>query len=154
MEGGDFLELSGDARDENPLDNDYLSNKHHQGDWKFIPLVTKELELNCSIDVLFLRPDRPVDVVWGGDIDSRIKTLIDSLKVPDVNDGYNEIKPDSSDPRLFCLLEDDNLVTELRIRTDQLLEPLSSNEEKTGTFLVITVDISPYNATWSNVGFS
>jgi hypothetical protein len=63
-------------------------------------------------------------VTQGGDVDNRIKTLLDALKVPNdpsaLPDGIS--LTEDEDP-LFCLFEDDNLITSLAIKTDRLLEP-------------------------------
>jgi hypothetical protein len=55
---------------------------------QFIPLVRKSLALTCELDILFLRNDAPRSVVTssGGDLDNRIKTLFDGLRLPEPND--------------------------------------------------------------------
>lgn len=48
-----------------------------------IPLVRKSLDLNCSLEVLFLRQEDPGSLVLqGGDVDGRVKTLLDALAMP------------------------------------------------------------------------
>ena len=66
----------------------YLAKKHTVSNWSFVPLVTKSLNLMCSIDVLFLKPHRPGGIVNQGDIDGRLKTLLDALAIPDANQDY------------------------------------------------------------------
>src|SRR5262249_24914581 len=49
----------------------------------FIPLMTEPNGLVCELDILFLRPENPGRVMGSaGDIDNRIKTLIDALRIP------------------------------------------------------------------------
>jgi hypothetical protein len=91
---------------------------------EFVPLVVEEFELICELDIEFLRPGRSGMVVSdGGDIDNRIKVLLDALRVPtdgaEMQLGPGEINPS----RIYCLLEDDKLVTSIKVRTDQLLVP-------------------------------
>jgi hypothetical protein len=114
-----------------------------------IPLVRKSLFLKCSLNILFLRKEGPGALVSsGGDLDNRIKTLFDGLRMPTHDEGTAE-KPDH-DP-LFCLLEDDALITDVVIRTDRLLSrPGSSSSE---VRLVIDVDVQPTHVRIANSGF-
>ena len=48
----------------------------------FLPLARKGLFLRCSLDVLFLRREKPGRVFMNGDIDNRLKTLFDALQMP------------------------------------------------------------------------
>ena len=50
--------------------------------FKFAPLVNKKLELVSELDILFLRPEEPGQIVSGGDIDNCLKTLFDALRCP------------------------------------------------------------------------
>ncbi len=87
--GPSALMLSGDMAGEAApaYKASYLAKKHVHYCWRFVPLVTKSLDLICGIDVLFLRPHRPGGVVNQGDIDGRLKTLLDALSIPDANQG-------------------------------------------------------------------
>jgi hypothetical protein len=81
-----------------------------------IPVVRKSLFLTCSLKILFLRKEGPGALVTsGGD---RIKTLFDGLRMPTLEEG--RVEKADLDP-LFCLLEDDALITDVEIRTDRLL---------------------------------
>ncbi|MBX9574989.1 MAG: hypothetical protein K2X07_05055 [Caulobacteraceae bacterium] len=91
--------------------------------WCFVPVVNKAGSLCASLDITLLRRDHPGPSVWrpsAGDIDNRLKTLIDALRMPNAHDGYSTRTPDG-DGTLYCLLEDDDLVTGLSINTDRLL---------------------------------
>jgi hypothetical protein len=50
--------------------------------FRFLPLVVDQYDLLCSLDILFLRRDAPGTVITAGDIDNRIKTVIDALRQP------------------------------------------------------------------------
>src|SRR6266849_6098917 len=57
------------------------------GGKQFVPLVRQSLALACSLDILFLRREEPGSLILqGGDIDNRIKTLFDALKMPTADD--------------------------------------------------------------------
>ncbi|HOA94424.1 MAG TPA: hypothetical protein PKJ79_11745, partial [Quisquiliibacterium sp.] len=60
----------------------------------------------------------------GGDIDNRLKTLLDGLRMPrGANEGRQTLL-DTPDPvPFFCLLEDDSLVTKVTVESEQLLRP-------------------------------
>jgi hypothetical protein len=131
-----------------------LIKRFERNGYKFLPLATRDLSLMCSINILFLRPDPPGGVIKSGDIDNRMKTIFDSLRMP--SDG-NELKghetPDEGEVPFFCLLEDDSLISHPSIETDTLLQPTRSEWQNNDSRLVITVRLSPYRHTWGNTGF-
>lgn len=98
------------------------------------------LQEACSLDILFLRRDQPGALVThGGDIDNRMKVLLDALRMPD---GCHEVcgnTPTADEEPFFCLLTDDRLITEIRIVTDRLLTPLETHEYIHDVHLIIHV---------------
>ena len=91
------------------------------GPLRFAALVTKGKV--AELDITMLRPEAPGSIISkGGDIDNRIKTLLDGLRVPASADELPDGLSGDQDVHL-CLLEDDRLVTQLSVRTQQLLEP-------------------------------
>jgi hypothetical protein len=91
------------------------------GAWQFQPLVTSRWRLHCRLNILFLRPGLPGKLISkGGDIDNRIKTLFDALRIP----ALGEL-PKPNDPPwkgvTCCLLENDSLISGFDVETDQLL---------------------------------
>src|SRR4051812_48758596 len=55
-----------------------LEKKHG---FVFVPLVSERIHLAAYLRILFLRPEAPGRVVGGGgDLDNRMKTLLDALK--------------------------------------------------------------------------
>ncbi|MDB4877623.1 MAG: hypothetical protein JWM41_4069 [Gemmatimonadetes bacterium] len=110
-------------------------------DFRFAPLVTEQLQLVAELDILLLRPEPPGSLLnQSGDIDNRIKTLLDALKIPsEPNALPKEAHPVALEEEpLFCLLEDDSLVTHLTIRTDRLLEPVREKSEVVALVRVTT----------------
>lgn len=153
--GPTALLLSGDAsgRGRVSCNPNYLSKKHADYGWGFIPLVTSDLNLLCSIDVLLLRPQQPGGVVNHGDIDGRLKTLLDALAKPDSNQSYEERSHTRETNPMYVLLEDDNLITKVSVETDQMLESATSKYDKNEVRLVITVRLRPYELHLGNMQF-
>lgn len=91
----------------------------------------------------------------GGDIDNRLKVLLDALRIPaecsEIPDGTK--KEADEDPYFFCLLEDDVLITDLAVTTDTLLTPCTSEAEN-DVQLVIKVKIKPVDFSFDNLPFS
>jgi hypothetical protein len=89
-----------------------VASKYTDHGYRFVPLVTPEWSLLCSLRILFLRRDIPGSVVSAGDLDNRIKTLIDGLRRPL---GKNELRgneaPAEGEDPFYCLLADDKLVS-------------------------------------------
>ncbi|MGO9005135.1 MAG: hypothetical protein ACLQB4_05145 [Beijerinckiaceae bacterium] len=48
----------------------------------FLPLVRDRLKLKCSLTISFLRREAPGRVYQGGDLDNRVKMLLDAMTVP------------------------------------------------------------------------
>jgi hypothetical protein len=117
----------------------------HKG-YNFLPLVGhvfKGVETACSLDILFLRRDDPGKLVTqGGDIDNRIKTLLDALKMPKPAEFHPPEPAQPDEDPFFCLVQDDNLITEIKVTTDRLLAPLGVNEYENNVELVISVRTS------------
>jgi len=89
-----------------------------------------------------LRRDDPGGIVNNrGDIDNRLKTLFDTLRRPENNDEIRSCHPEESENPFFCLLQDDKLITEVRVVTDRLLQPLQPGENIADVLLILNVKI-------------
>lgn len=135
----------------------YLASQFQRCNHRFVPLVTQDLSLWCGVDILFLRPGLPGKVLQSGDIDGRIKTLFDALKMPqqmqDLGEYGNNQVPADEDP-FYCLLEDDSLISQASVETDRLLEFISGDlPHNDDARIVITVKLKPLMAKWENIGF-
>jgi len=101
-----------------------------KGGLLFAPLVTQRLKLYAEVSVLlFRRQARGALITDGGDLDNRLKTLLDGLRVPHGSlEGRTE-RPSEPDPSpMFCVLEDDALVTKVTVESEQLLRPAQPDE--------------------------
>lgn len=134
---------------------EYLAPLYKRNAYNCIPLVREELSLICSIEILFLRTDLPGSILKSGDIDNRIKTLFDALRLPKGSQelvGYDNPQDDEK-PFYYCLLEDDSLITHVSVETDILLQPTVEKFDINDARLIITVKLRPYNANPANQNF-
>lgn len=108
---------------------DRISHNFDEFGFRFAPVLRSDMSTYCSIDVLFLRRDAPgkiLDSGGGGDIDNRLKVLFDGLRKPRQREELCGATPGEGDQPFFCLLEDDSMVTEVRVVTDRLLLPVKT----------------------------
>jgi hypothetical protein len=129
-----------------------LASRFNLYGFNFVPLVTHDIELLCGLEILLLRPDRPGGI-WAGDIDNRIKTLLDALRIPVATERYSERTPAHDEKPFFCLLEEDMLITKLSVDTDQLLAFTPDAESNSQVQLIITARIWPYAMHMGNMEF-
>lgn len=126
----------------------YNYNKHksqlliERNDFSYLPIVCNKFLTISELDILFLRPQIPGNVF--GDIDNRIKTLIDSLRIPHNGEIPDNDFPHDNEYPFFCLLEDDSLVSHFSVTTDHLLD----SNDKDEVLVIITVIV---NKTKSNL---
>ena len=134
---------------------EFLASRHNRFGYRFVPLVTSYFNLLCSLHVLFLRQDIPGSAIQAGDIDNRIKTLIDALRLPQHENELTagDEQPEEGEDPFFCLLEDDNQVSSFAVETDTLLDPPDGPNADRSVKLVVTVELHPYFATPFNLSF-
>ena len=120
------------------------------GPFTFAPLVCSSLHLVTSLTVTMLRPEPPGKIVTqAGDIDNRLKTLFDALKMPSEQELPSKKVPRQDECPFFCLLEDDSLITKLVVETDRLLDPSAEESE---VVLLLRIQTSKVLETLGNVG--
>lgn len=139
-----------------PYHPQYLDPNHPRGqktcgEHRFVALVRSDLELTAELDILFLRREFPGTVILrGGDLDNRLKTLLDALRIPktpqEIPEDYH---PRDDEAPLFCLLEDDSLVTSLTISASILLDPTVQDSD---VHLVMHVHVKGPDREIVNVG--
>ena len=75
------------------------------------------------------------------------KTLFDALRMPKNLGETGKVAPQADESPFFCLLEDDRLITEVRVTTDRLLLlPNKPNVEPNDCFAIIRVKLNHKNA--------
>jgi len=110
------------------------------------------MSLFAEIELDLMRPEPPGRLLTqGGDMDNRLKTLFDALTMPrHANALPPDVQPQEGEMPFFCLLEDDNLVTSLSVKTEQLLEP---DVDESTVDLLIRVSIGRTKNTLGNGAF-
>lgn len=108
------------------------------GQFNFVPLISEKLSHVAELHITFLTPEEPGRVITqGGDLDNRLKTLLDALRCPkNSSELPGGAKPAADEVPFFCLLEDDMLVSALSVTTDRLLRP---GEKAANVVLIIQV---------------
>lgn len=111
--------------------------------YDLVPLVLPEFALRCSLDILLLRPEDDKFIFERGDIDGQIKTLFDALRIPDHSSETGGALPDADEKPLFCLLQNDKLISEVKVTADQMLLLPGTREPKANdAFVVIHVKLN------------
>jgi hypothetical protein len=122
------------------------------GAFRFVPLVTKGGI--AELEIIMLRPEAPGSVISsGGDIDNRIKTLLDGLCLPTAHQIPPRASPAETDEVHLCLLEDDRLVTRLSVETQELLEANVNAKEVVLLIKVRARDIREIEPRIGNLSF-
>jgi hypothetical protein len=119
--------------DENDFDRGIRTIGHNwsKAGFDWVPLITSDMVLRCSIDILILRPEGERYIFTQGDIDGQVKTLLDALQMPRNAAEADNRRPDEDENPFFCLLENDRLVSEVKVTADHLL--LLPNQKEVGS---------------------
>jgi hypothetical protein len=121
---------------------DFIADDHQRCGGRFVPLVSEQGGFTCALDILFLRRDAPGNLIEnGGDIDNRIKVLLDGLRIPKNISELGGFAIDADEDPFYCLLEDDRLVTRISVTTDRLIVPKQADENINDVLLVIQVTV-------------
>jgi hypothetical protein len=118
---------------------------------RFLPLVCKELNLLCKLEMLMLRKDKPGGIWQSRDIDNRLKVVFDALRAPKDLGELGTRGRECPENIIYTLLEDDSLITHVGVETDELLGPPPGSDDSY-VRLFITVDLSIYHSTTDNFG--
>lgn len=116
---------------------------------KYIQLINSGLCLLADLDILILSQGELGGIInAGGDIDNRLKTLFDALTVPTVGQQM-----DNNENGLNCLLQDDKLISGIRVVVEPLLNiPVGVTNDYVE--LIIKVKTRFSKVTIENIGFA
>ncbi len=136
------------------LDKDYELNVLKEVDgWTFASIINAKHHLIATLNVTLLRPEDPGNIVTqGGDIDNRLKTLLDALTIPHRPQQIpKDDSPQETEVPFHCLLEDDSLVTGLTVTVDRLLgRDDDSDDDSSEVLMLIGVEVSVTRPTLEN----
>lgn len=145
--------MNGIARYKDP---NYLPNDAYVGlpkQWasklEFVPLICEKHSLRAELDITFLSSSSPGGIIKAGDIDNRLKTLFDALSIPANAQQMPAAPGTCSDGRVFCLLEDDCLITEVKVSNDRLL---TEDNNSRNSLVIIRVHVTAFKMTMANIG--
>lgn len=110
--------------------------------FRFIPFLSREFNLVRNLEIKMAR------VGESDDIDSRLKTLLDSLSVPRDCDQLRGLTQGSEETPFYCLVERSSLVTGFEIRIERLYEPQLDSED---VHLTLVVTVRPTKITEDNL---
>jgi hypothetical protein len=96
--------------------------------YRLLPLLTRFNGLVCHLDIEFLRREEPGRIFQRADIDARLKTLLDALRMPQCPQEVPDDMQGQNNEYLYCLMEDDSLVTKVTIDTQRLRTPKDREE--------------------------
>jgi len=110
---------------DNPLLEHQGFYKGRLGRFAFLPLVTRRNGRECDVKVALLRPGRAHSLVTSGDLDNRIKTLFDCLRMPLKEEELEGLAAHhlNYDEPFYSVLEDDSLIGSFSVETAELLVP-------------------------------
>lgn len=114
-------------------------------------LISEYLKTVVDLNITILVPHKVGRIVQnGGDIDNRIKTLFDALRVPSVE---SEIPSSDSfnygNNGMYCLLQDDKLINRISIRSYRDHHP----DDDDSVRCLIEVETKITQALWGNLNF-
>lgn len=89
--------------------------------YDIVPLVIPEFALQCSLEILLLRPEQVEVFGEWADLDGQVRTILDALRMPDSAEEAAHATPEEDERPLFCLLQNDKLISEVKITADRLL---------------------------------
>jgi hypothetical protein len=132
-----------------------IGDRAKVGKFYFCPLVNDKLGLECSLDILIMRHGTRRGVYEAGDLDNRVKTLIDGLTMPNLSQVQDD-EPNNDEEPFFTLMSDDNIISGLRVEAD-LLHKISSGQDGekniSKVLAIITVEIKPSVPNSMNIAF-
>jgi hypothetical protein len=108
----------------------------------FVPLAIRIRYMDCQLAIGWLRNDPPGEILSvGGDMDNRLKTLFDALRMP--HDPGELPKNCAHEGPFFCLLEDDSMISKLTIETAQIFGGAEQGLQENDVDLDLAVTIRP-----------
>jgi hypothetical protein len=145
------------------IQQEYCSKCRNDNGYLWAPILLDRYSVHCELDVLILRRGGIGSSISDGDLDNRVKTLIDCLKQPKGQEIVGQ--PTEQEKPFFCLLEDDKLVTRLEVQSDQLFKPRvylpkePDRDRKRASddrlaHVVVTITLKPYIVNTFNLMFA
>lgn len=133
--------------------SDIIADRYTEARFRFLPLVCKELNLHCTLNITILGHDIGGQRLHFGDLDNRLKTIVDALRKPSGSHEFEKIpKPEENENPFYVLLEDDRLVSGFSVKTDRLLSSVGRSEDAQLVRMLVEVEAKPTQVTMRNLG--
>lgn len=133
-----------------------LAREYREFGYRFVPLAHRARQLHCQLEILLLRNDGMTRAISAGDLDNRVKTVIDALKRPrNTSDLGGFRTPEPGEDPFYVLLEDDELVSGLVVETGDLLSPTDRGDyyNRRWAKVLVTAKVVPYHVHMFNSEF-
>ncbi len=99
-------------------------------DLRFFPVINEAAHLVCALDITLYRHQAPGSFVGpGGDLDNHLKVLFDALSTPNQSQ-VEGLDLGQAERPIFCLMQDDAQIIDVRMKTVQIWRPYNSPNEQ------------------------
>lgn len=123
------------------------NRKWHKNKYIFFPLVPFSSQCSASLKVRILdRQQRGYLIGRGGDIDNRLKTILDALRIPNEGTDMKGVAPGNR-KRIYTLLEDDRQVSSLSVEISRWMVEGPPNE----VFVIIDIETQEEQTTYQSI---
>ena len=121
------------------------------GEKRYWFLISEYLATVVDLNITILVPHEVGRIIQnGGDIDNRVKTLFDALRVPAAaSEVPSSDSFDYGSGGMYCLLQDDRLINRVSIRSYRDHAPLDADSVR----CLIEVETKITKALWGNLNF-
>jgi hypothetical protein len=111
-------------------------------------LVAETLQHVAVLHITLLGQGEPGAVITrGGDLDNRLKTLFDALRVPSNEQELPRVaSPQAGEDPFYCVLQDDKLINGIAVTNDRLLRTTKNADD-----VVLMIHVLP-EPTYSTIG--
>lgn len=110
--------------------------------FKFCAIVRPTMGLGCELDIRSHVNHEPGSVITrAGDLDNRLKTVFDALRIPKDNEFRGHTIDQPADHAFPCLLEDDAAITKVCIASERWLAAGNRAENEVHLDIVVKITI-------------
>jgi hypothetical protein len=119
--------------------------------YRFVPLVSHGNRIHCQVAIRYgrWRTGGMAQVLDSGDLDGRIKALLDGLSIPNPGQSsvdVSKVQPDHLANTCFVLAEDDRLIERVEIETFDILDsPPGKAQDKLETVFHVMVTLTSFD---------
>jgi hypothetical protein len=119
------------------------SNNLYGSAYNWLYLIGEAHGISCSLDITFLRRGSPGRIIrHGGDLDNKLKTLIDALKVPTHMEEHPKTPAKDDENPYFCVMQDDQYIDSIKIKSGRLLAPSASSPEDRPDDVIVLIEVA------------